>query len=121
MALRLSSQDWDSPAFKGLHAMGKIGNALFQTVSTRTAGMNSINIAQPLGGLDVADLVLRLSQGTTFFMAVMMYFSTTPTVVTMRLSANAHELDITGRVEGVEEDVITGHSSLKGQAMKEIE
>jgi len=98
-------QDWDSPAFKGLHAGGKIGNALFQTVSTRTAGMNSINIAQ-------------LSQGTTFFMAVMMYFSTTPTVVTMRLSAAAHELDITGRVEGVEEAVITAENSLKGQARR---
>ncbi|CAK9065583.1 unnamed protein product [Durusdinium trenchii] len=98
-------QDWHSPAFNHLHAGGKMGNALFQTVSTRTAGMNSINIAQ-------------LSQGTTFFMAVMMYFSTTPTVVTMRLSADAHELDITGRVEGVEEAVITAENSLKGQARR---
>eukprot|EP00435_Cladocopium_sp_Y103_P019740 s884_g4.t2 len=98
-------QDWDSKAFTGLEAGGKIGNALFQTVSTRTAGMNSINIAQ-------------LSQGTTFFMAVMMYFSTTPTVVTMRLSAAEHELDITGRVEGVEEAVITAENSLKGQARR---
>eukprot|EP00438_Fugacium_kawagutii_P022207 Skav205559 [mRNA] locus=scaffold3173:12105:18184:+ [translate_table: standard] len=31
-------QDWDSKAFEGLPAAGKIGNALFQTVSTRTAG-----------------------------------------------------------------------------------
>jgi len=98
-------QDWDSKAFTGLEAGGKMGNALFQTVSTRTAGMNSINIAQ-------------LSQGTTFFMAVMMYFSTTPTVVTMRLSAAEHELDITGRVEGVEEAVITAENSLKGQARR---
>jgi len=99
-------QDFHSPAFKGLHAHEILGNAFFQTVSTRTAGMNSINIAQ-------------LSQGTTFFMAVMMYFSTTPTVVTMRLSAATHELDITGRVEGVEETVLTGsENSLKGQARR---
>ncbi|CAJ1399561.1 unnamed protein product [Effrenium voratum] len=51
-------------------------------------------------------------------MAVMMYFSTTPTVVTMRLSAAQHELDITGRVEGVEEDVLKGENSLKGQARR---
>ncbi|CAJ1366870.1 unnamed protein product [Effrenium voratum] len=98
-------QDWDSHAFNGLQSHQKIVNALFQTVSTRTAGVNSINIAQ-------------LSQGTTFFMAVMMYFSTTPTVVTMRLSAAQHELDITGRVEGVEEDVLKGENSLKGQARR---
>ncbi|CAE7579060.1 TRK2 [Symbiodinium natans] len=99
-------QDFHSPAFKGLHAHEILGNAFFQTVSTRTAGMNSVNIAQ-------------LSQGTTFFMAVMMYFSTTPTVVTMRLSAAMQELDITGRVEGVEETVLTGsENSLKGQARR---
>ncbi|CAE7245469.1 TRK1, partial [Symbiodinium pilosum] len=99
-------QDFRSAAFKGLYAHEILGNAFFQTVSTRTAGMNSVNIAQ-------------LSQGTTFFMAVMMYFSTTPTVVTMRLSAATHELDITGRVEGVEETVLTGsENSLKGQARR---
>jgi len=84
-------------------------NAMFQTISTRTAGLNSINIA-------------ALSQGSTFFMVVMMYFSTTPTVVTMRFSAMAgragHELDITGRVEGVEEDILRGENSLKSQARR---
>merc|ERR1712008_599615 len=84
-------------------------NALFSAVSARTCGLNSINIAQ-------------LSQGSTFFMCVMMYLATTPTVVTMRLSqitaGNPGELDITGRAEGIEEDVIKGDNSLKTQARR---
>merc|ERR1712232_489330 len=66
-------QDWNSPALKGLSISGVFADALFQAVSTRTAGLNSVNIA-------------LLSQGTTFLMLVMMYFSSTPTVVTMRFS-----------------------------------
>eukprot|EP00931_Biecheleriopsis_adriatica_P051380 TRINITY_DN29796_c0_g1_i1.p1 TRINITY_DN29796_c0_g1~~TRINITY_DN29796_c0_g1_i1.p1 ORF type:complete len:754 (+),score=141.91 TRINITY_DN29796_c0_g1_i1:74-2335(+) len=101
-------QDHQSPAFHGLHPHEKVINAIFQVVSTRTAGLNSINIAQ-------------LSQGTTFLMVVLMYFSTTPTVVTMRFSAlggRENELDITGRVEGLEEDVIKGENSIKSQARR---
>jgi len=80
-------------------------NCLFQSLSTRTAGLNSVNIAD-------------LTQGTTFLMLVLMYFSTTPTVVTMRLSRHATELDITGRVEGVDEEVIKGDSTLRSQARR---
>merc|ERR1712113_524804 len=101
-------QDSNSLAFEGLNY--KFWNALFQSVSTRTAGLNSVNIAD-------------LSQGTTFFLCVMMYLATTPTVVTMRLSAvtgrkGRTELDITGRAEGVEEEILTGDNSLKSQARR---
>jgi Trk-type K+ transport system membrane component len=102
-------QDATSEAMKGLGTSDSFFNALFQAVSARTAGLNSINIAQ-------------LSQGSTFFMCVMMYLATTPTVVTMRLSqitaGNPGELDITGRAEGIEEDVIKGDNSLKTQARR---
>eukprot|EP00930_Biecheleria_cincta_P062127 TRINITY_DN47633_c0_g1_i1.p1 TRINITY_DN47633_c0_g1~~TRINITY_DN47633_c0_g1_i1.p1 ORF type:complete len:445 (-),score=65.23 TRINITY_DN47633_c0_g1_i1:213-1526(-) len=97
-------------AFNGQSHSDIFFNALFQTISARTAGLNSVNLAQ-------------LSQGTTFFLVLMMYFSTTPTVVTMRLSAHGngrsqHELDITGRMEGVEEEILTGRTSLKSQARR---
>lgn len=103
-------QDHDSPALVNLSNWDKFWNAVFQSVSTRTAGLNSVNIAD-------------LSQGSTFLMAVMMYLATTPTVVTMRFSAvtgkkGQQELDITGRVEGFDDDVITGDNSLKVQARR---
>jgi Trk-type K+ transport system membrane component len=96
-------RDWDSLATKGLTSMDKFWNALSLALSTRTAGMNSLDVS-------------LLSQASTFLMVVLMYFSTTPTVVTMRLSTEG-ELDITGRVEGVEEEVIKG-DSLRGQARR---
>jgi len=85
-------QDRYSAAMINLTSMNKFWNALFQSVSARTAGLNSVNIA-------------FLSQASTFFLCVMMYLATTPTVVTMRLSAvvgkrGKAELDITGRAEG---------------------
>mmetsp|Transcript_156074 Transcript_156074/g.500568 ORF Transcript_156074/g.500568 Transcript_156074/m.500568 type:complete len:847 (-) Transcript_156074:275-2815(-) len=103
-------QDRYSPAMINLTSMNKFWNALFQSVSARTAGLNSVNIA-------------FLSQASTFFLCVMMYLATTPTVVTMRLSAvvgkrGKAELDITGRAEGIEEAVLTGDDSLQGQARR---
>jgi len=104
-------QDAESKAMKELGTSDSFFNALFQAVSARTAGLNSINIAQ-------------LSQGATFFLCAMMYLATTPTVVTMRFSqisaGNPGELDITGRAEGVEEDVIKGDNSLKTQARRNM-
>jgi len=103
-------QDSSSPAMEGMSPLDKFWNALFQAVSCRTAGLNSVDIAY-------------LSQGSTFLISVMMYLATTPTVVTMRFSAVAGtrgqtELDITGRVEGVDEEIIKGDSSLKAQARR---
>lgn len=103
------TQDASGPAFKGLDDWEGVVNAFFQSVSARTAGLNSVNIAE-------------LSQGTTFTLVVMMYLATTPTVVTMRLSVAENEdqaeVDITGKAEGVEEDVLTGDDSLRGQARR---
>ncbi|CAE8731270.1 unnamed protein product, partial [Polarella glacialis] len=102
------SQDFsDSPAFNGLSTHEMVVSAIFQAISARTAGLNSINLAQ-------------LSQGSTFFLMIMMYLSTSPTVVTMRLSmgTRSSELDITGRAEGIEEGVLTGEATLKGQARR---
>mmetsp|Transcript_15338 Transcript_15338/g.30174 ORF Transcript_15338/g.30174 Transcript_15338/m.30174 type:complete len:777 (+) Transcript_15338:20-2350(+) len=96
-------RDWDSLATRGLSSMDKFWNALSLALSTRTAGMNSLDVS-------------LLSQASTFLLVVLMYFSTTPTVVTMRLSTEG-ELDITGRVEGVEEEVFKG-DSLRGQARR---
>jgi len=102
---------WDDQlqAEQEMSSMDRFWNSLFQAMSTRTAGLNSVNVAD-------------LSQGTTFVMVVMMYFSTTPTVVTMRHSAtgvDGHaELDITGRAEGVDEEVLLGDNSLKSQARR---
>eukprot|EP00927_Polykrikos_kofoidii_P053267 TRINITY_DN4758_c0_g2_i1.p1 TRINITY_DN4758_c0_g2~~TRINITY_DN4758_c0_g2_i1.p1 ORF type:complete len:742 (-),score=122.18 TRINITY_DN4758_c0_g2_i1:192-2354(-) len=98
-------QDYNSVAMKDLSFMNKVWNALFQSISSRTAGFNSVNIAD-------------LSQATTFLLAFMMYLATTPTVVTMRFSASRTELDITGRKEGIEEEVITGDNSIKSQARR---
>jgi Trk-type K+ transport system membrane component len=98
-------QDYNSVAMKDLNFMDKVWNALFQSISSRTAGFNSVNIAD-------------LSQATTFLLAFMMYLATTPTVVVMRFSATDTELDITGRKEGIEEEVLTGDNSIKTQARR---
>eukprot|EP00927_Polykrikos_kofoidii_P032432 TRINITY_DN27634_c0_g1_i1.p1 TRINITY_DN27634_c0_g1~~TRINITY_DN27634_c0_g1_i1.p1 ORF type:complete len:812 (-),score=134.37 TRINITY_DN27634_c0_g1_i1:73-2283(-) len=104
MTFILVWQDYDSRALSGLTFMGKVWNGLFQAISSRTAGLNSVNLAD-------------LSQATTFCLAFMMFLATTPTVVVMRFSASL-DLDITGRKEGVEEEVITGDNSLKNQARR---
>lgn len=101
-------QDWSSAAFESADlttSFFKVLNAAFQAVSCRTAGLNSVNLA-------------LLSQASTFFIVVMMYFSTTPTVVTMRFSAVAggQELDITGRAEGHE--IGFQEDSIKDQARR---
>lgn len=105
----IMAQDFSGPAMKGLDAWEGVVNAFFQSVSARTAGLNSVNIAD-------------LSQATTFTLVVMMYLATTPTVVTMRLSVAGNEeeaeVDITGKAEGVEEEVLTGDDSIKGQARR---
>jgi len=69
--------------------------------------------------------IAELSQGTTLAMVVMMFVAATPTVVTMRFSNTHHagedacpELDITGRAEGWEEDVILGENSLRSQTRR---
>lgn len=105
-------EDWDSSAVGGMTPSVKFWNALFQAVSARTAGMNSVNLAY-------------LSQGTTLAIAISMFVATTPTTVTMRFSAHTHpedpqhpELDITGRAEGIEEDVIQVNNSLRSQARR---
>jgi len=104
-------EDSNGLAFAGLDAWGTWWNALFMAISTRTAGMNSVNVSW-------------LSQPSTFLMAVMMYVASTPTVVIMRFSAlqgaqGGQELDITGRPEGVEEEVIRGdNNTLKLQAKR---
>jgi len=104
-------QDTSGLAFEGLDSWGAYSNSLFMAISTRTAGLNSVNVA-------------LLSQASTFLMAVMMYVASTPTVVIMRFSAlqgaqGGQELDITGRPEGVEEEIIHGdNNTLKLQAKR---
>jgi len=89
-------EDWNGPELKDMHTQNKFANAFFQAVTTRTAGLNSVDIS-------------ALSPSTTFLFLICMYISTSPTVVTMRYSVHkgghghAEELDITGRPEGVEE------------------
>lgn len=83
-------QNHDLPVFADMSLTDMFFNALFQSVTTRTAGLNSVDIN-------------RLSASTTFLFLVCMYISTSPTVVIMRYSAErseASELDISGRPEG---------------------
>jgi len=86
-------EDWNAPELQALTVGHKFINAFFQAVTTRTAGLNSVDISS-------------LSHATTFLFLLCMFISTSPTVVTMRYSmrshksAHAEELDITGRPEG---------------------
>jgi len=92
-------QDRISPALSE-HADGTaFVNSLFQAVSTRTAGINSIDVGM-------------LSMGSTFVMMVWMYIAASPTVVIMRKSAHQNEegefngmseIDIQGRHEGLDD------------------
>eukprot|EP00397_Hematodinium_sp_SG-2012_P025120 GEMP01026217.1.p1 GENE.GEMP01026217.1~~GEMP01026217.1.p1 ORF type:complete len:670 (-),score=78.93 GEMP01026217.1:191-2200(-) len=85
-------------------------NALFQAVSSRTAGFNSIDLN-------------HLSMGSTFVMVIWMYIAASPTVVIMRHSAHVTSplrnrsdadlsrlqegmsgIDITGKCEGRDEE-----------------
>eukprot|EP00746_Dinoflagellata_sp_MGD_P146722 gnl/MRDRNA2_/MRDRNA2_79158_c0_seq1.p1 gnl/MRDRNA2_/MRDRNA2_79158_c0~~gnl/MRDRNA2_/MRDRNA2_79158_c0_seq1.p1 ORF type:complete len:680 (+),score=81.74 gnl/MRDRNA2_/MRDRNA2_79158_c0_seq1:94-2133(+) len=112
-------QDWDNSGMVQFDddpymVWNKFCNALFQAFTTRTAGINSVDI-------------YRFSMGTTFLMAVMMYISTSPTVVTMRLSSvhhhkqHAFDLDVTGRMEGLEDAIEGGEgadTTVKSQAQR---
>eukprot|EP00928_Gymnodinium_smaydae_P061536 TRINITY_DN45589_c0_g1_i1.p1 TRINITY_DN45589_c0_g1~~TRINITY_DN45589_c0_g1_i1.p1 ORF type:complete len:696 (-),score=129.35 TRINITY_DN45589_c0_g1_i1:79-2052(-) len=99
--------DRDSLALRGMSFSHQFFNALVNSVSARTAGVNSVDI-------------FRLSIISTFTLLVVMYISTSPTVVTMRLSAlknGVTELDITGRSEGLE-DAVEAENTVKSQARR---
>eukprot|EP00249_Psilotum_nudum_P012109 c23584_g2_i1 orf=361-2433(-) len=61
--------DWNSIAFHGLDTRCKIVDGLFQTIATRNAGMNTIDLSV-------------LSPPTLFVMAVMMYIAVYPVSIT---------------------------------------
>jgi len=88
-------EEWNSAALDGMGAWDKLWNAVYQGVTSRTAGLNSVDIN-------------GLSAATTFLMCVCMYISTSPTVVTMRLSSLIDEVDITGHLEGVDDSFVAG-------------
>jgi len=102
-------QDGDAPVLKDYEGSNLIANLFLQASTTRTAGVNSLDI-------------YRFSLGSTYLMVVMMYFSCTPTVVMMRHSAlNAGEeteKDITGRAEGIEDAIEGRDDSIKAQASR---
>jgi len=94
-------QDRTSPTLSEHTDSAAVVNSLFQAVSTRTAGINSIDVSM-------------LSMGSTFVMLVWMYIAASPTVVIMRKSAqnevdgggisSISALDIQGRNEGNHEN-----------------
>jgi len=88
-------EEWNSAALNGMGPWDKVWNAVYQGVTSRTAGLNSVDIN-------------GLSAATTFLMCVCMYISTSPTVVTMRLSSLIDEVDITGHLEGVDDSFVAG-------------
>lgn len=107
----LLSLEWGSLSMKDLSTSDKVWNAFFQATTTRTAGMNAVDVS-------------RFSEASIFVLMVMMYLSTTPTVVVMRFSAVRSgskaqaELDITGRVEGMQEEALDGQQTLRSQARR---
>eukprot|EP00746_Dinoflagellata_sp_MGD_P014527 gnl/MRDRNA2_/MRDRNA2_131881_c0_seq1.p1 gnl/MRDRNA2_/MRDRNA2_131881_c0~~gnl/MRDRNA2_/MRDRNA2_131881_c0_seq1.p1 ORF type:complete len:657 (-),score=87.20 gnl/MRDRNA2_/MRDRNA2_131881_c0_seq1:149-2119(-) len=102
-------QDGDRPVLSEYEGWDLAANLFFQASTTRTAGLNSVDI-------------FRFSFGSCYLMVVMMYLSCTPTVVMMRHSAleagEETELDITGRSEGLEEAIEGRDNSLKAQASR---
>eukprot|EP00929_Paragymnodinium_shiwhaense_P065044 TRINITY_DN32646_c0_g1_i1.p1 TRINITY_DN32646_c0_g1~~TRINITY_DN32646_c0_g1_i1.p1 ORF type:complete len:634 (+),score=94.52 TRINITY_DN32646_c0_g1_i1:57-1958(+) len=97
--------DSKTEAMAHLSPANKVFNSLLQAASARTAGVNSVDI----GGLTMA---------STFILIIVMYISTSPTVVTMRYSQLQKELDITGRAEGLEDAVEGGNNTLRAQARR---
>jgi Trk-type K+ transport system membrane component len=98
-------QDSDGSVMAGLDFSDKIWNCILNSVSARTAGVNSFDI-------------YRLGIVSTYTLLVCMYINTTPTVVTMRYSAISDgpaELDITGVTEGVE-DALSNTNTINSQA-----
>jgi len=80
LTVALLWQDSSNLAFSHLSAVNTFTNTLFTAISTRTAGMNSIEVAQ-------------LSMSSTFLMIIWMYISALPTVVAMRSSAQARNFE----------------------------
>jgi len=74
LTVALLWQDSSNLAFSHLSAVNTFTNTLFTAISTRTAGMNSIEVAQ-------------LSMSSTFLMIIWMYISALPTVVAMHCCA----------------------------------
>lgn len=86
-------QNYDMPVAADMTWLDLVLNGFFQAASSRTAGLNSVDIQ-------------ALTAATVFLLLVCMYISSSPTVVIMKYSADRNdslELDITGRPEGHEE------------------